>query len=243
MNRNMRLTALTMLLLAALFVAGCSPIGSMAALNMGDAMAEGSSGEMEGESEEMTMEGDGAMATVATRSLRVRQSPDAESEVVSGVREGETYKVVEISEDGQWVQIAIADAPDGNGWVSANFVTVNGALEGSTGDALIIEPTPVPAEEAMEGESMEEEAMEESAPPAPPEAGYATVYTDGTRLRVRAEPDTEAEIVGYVYSDETYQVLAVSNDGTWINIAGSTDAETDNPNGGWVSAEFLVIGE
>ncbi|MEZ4580244.1 MAG: hypothetical protein R3A10_01090 [Caldilineaceae bacterium] len=43
----------------------------------------------------------GAMATVATRSLRVRSSLNPDAEVVAGVREGETYPVVDLSSDGE----------------------------------------------------------------------------------------------------------------------------------------------
>jgi hypothetical protein len=80
-------------------------------------------------------------------------------------------------------------------------------------------------------------------PAAPPAAGFARVVTDGTRLRVRAAPAAEAEIVGYVYSGEVYAVLESSADGEWKRIAGSTDGTGDNPNGGWVATRFLQLGQ
>ena len=58
---------------------------------------------------------------------------------------------------------------------------------------------------------------------------------------MRAEPNTEAEIAGYVYNGEIYPVVALSDDNIWVQIGGS--AEGDNPDGGWVSSEFTVIGE
>jgi uncharacterized protein YgiM (DUF1202 family) len=212
-----------------------------------ESMTESSSVEM--------MDDDSAMATVTTRSLRVRETPSEEGEVVYGVRDGETYKVMSISDDGQWVQLAIADAPNGQGWVSANYVSVNGALTGGEDETpaesatesteMILQPTPVPAEEssdAMGEEATSEEAMaeEEIVPPA---AGFALVNTDGTRLRVRAEANTESEIAGYVYDGETYEVVEVSDDGAWVKIAGDSAEVTDNPDGGWVAAQFLVMGE
>jgi uncharacterized protein YgiM (DUF1202 family) len=60
---------------------------------------------------------------------------------------------------------------------------------------------------------------------------------------VRSQPATDAEIVGYVYNGESYQVLETSADGLWVKIAGDSAANTDNPNGGWVAAEFLVVGQ
>ena len=96
------------------------------------------------------------------------------------------------------------------------------------------------ADAAMEEPATEDAAMEATIPDAPG-AGLALIFTDGTRLRVRAEPSTDAEIAGYVYNGEIYPVVALSDDNTWVQIGGS--AEGDNPDGGWVSTEFTVIGE
>ena len=91
-----------------------------------------------------------------------------------------------------------------------------------------------------------EEATEEAADAAmtevvAPEAGMAAVNTEGVRLRVRAEPTTDAEIVGYAYPGEVFPVEEVSEDGVWVRIGGAAD--TENLDGGWVAAEFLLIGQ
>jgi outer membrane biosynthesis protein TonB len=102
------------------------------------------------------------------------------------------------------------------------------------------EATPAPAEEATEEATPEptEEAAEEVTPPA---AGFVTVNTDGTPLRVRSAPTTEEDNkIGNVFDGETYRVLEVSADGEWIRIEVP---EIDAENGGWVSAEFVVVGE
>jgi uncharacterized protein YgiM (DUF1202 family) len=178
----------------------------------------------------------GAMATVATRSLRVRQSPDENSEVVAGIAEGESYRVLALSEDGLWIQLAIESALDGNGWVSTNFVTVEGDITDLAG-----------------GSSAEGTAAEETAAPAAedptltlvptPQSGFALVNTDGVRLRVRSGPTTDTPIVGYIYDGETYEILETSEDGTWVRIPAATGSNTDNTAGGWVAAEFLVVGQ
>jgi hypothetical protein len=117
--------------------------------------------------------------------------------------------------------------------VSANFVSVQGAItEASITEAPVTEaadagginlptPTPVAAEQIAAG------------------PGTATVQTEGVRLRVRAEPSAEAEIVGYVYAGEVYEVVSATDDGLWTEIAGRLG--TDNVSGGWVSTEFLVL--
>lgn len=176
---------------------------------------------------------DAATATVTVRSLRVRQKPDGVSTVVAGIKQGESYKVAARSSDGQWLQLAIPGAPGGAGWVSTNFVSV----EGSIIDAPIVEsakPAPAPTPEPVPAAAV---TATEAAPLA---AGFGRAVTDGTRLRVRAEPNAEAQIVGYIYNGETFQIVEQSADGLWTKIAGGTN---DNPNGGWVATQFLTIGQ
>jgi uncharacterized protein YgiM (DUF1202 family) len=121
--------------------------------------------------------------------------------------------------------LAIARAPGGNGWVSANFVSVNGEISS-----------------AAEGEAAGDTTGDEGpAMVEVPEAGMALIFTDGTRLRVRAEPSVDAEIVGYVHNGEIYPVVGLNDDETWVQIEGAADS--DNPDGGWVAAEFVVIGQ
>jgi uncharacterized protein YgiM (DUF1202 family) len=212
--------------------------------------------------DEVMLDEDSAIATIATRSLRVRQAPGEDAEVIYGVGEGERYNVLDISPDGAWVQLAIADAPDGAGWVAAGLVVVEGELTGAAAApsdateeaAPAAAATAAPTEEAAEeatAEAAAETGADETAAAtavpqeelAPPAAGFVQIVTDGTRLRVRSEPNTDAEIAGYVYNGEEYELLGQSDDGLWVQIAGSTAAETDNPDGGWVAAEFVIIGQ
>ena len=224
-----------------------------------------------------------ATATVSTRSLRVRAEPNETAEVVAGINEGEIYNVIGLSSDGLWVQLEIPAAASGNGWVSANLVTLQGAItdavitEVPTSTSVTTDTTPAatdvvttttdtaPVTETVTATDVM--TTPESAPvttditttdtvtattdvtatgtttattPAP---GYALVSTDGIRLRVRSEPNVDAEIVGYVYDGESYRVLDSSADGLWVMLAGAEQTPTDNPNGGWVSAEFLLIGQ
>lgn len=224
-----------------------------------------------------------ATATVSTRSLRVRAEPNETAEVVAGINEGEIYNVIGLSSDGLWVQLEIPAAVNGNGWVSANLVTLQGAItdavitEVPTSTTVATDTAPVatdvvttttdtaPVTETVT--TTDVMTTPESAPvttditttatatattdvtatgtttataPAP---GYALVSTDGIRLRVRSEPNVDAEIVGYVYDGESYRVLDSSADGLWVLLAGAEQTPTDNPNGGWVSAEFLLIGQ
>ena len=169
-----------------------------------------------------------AQATVNARSLRVRGAPNPDAEVVGGIKEGEVYDVIGLSSDGEWVQLAIPAIASGEGWVSANYVSVKGAITevaiteaAATAAAAGLKlPTPTPSAGMAAG------------------LGTATVQTEGTRLRVRSEPSANGEIVGYVYNGEVYPVLDTTADGQWTQIGGRVG--TDNVNGGWVASEFLV---
>jgi len=223
----------------------------------------------------------GATATVTARSLRVRAEPSENAEVVAGIREGEQYEVIGRSSDGLWLELAIPQATQGSGWVSANFVTVAGSItdaEVASAPTAAATPTPTeaaeepvateaPTEEATASETTAEEATEtpteaaateapaeeaatpvateapteEAATVTPPAAGFALVTAEGARLRVRAEANTDAAIVGWVQPGETVPVVEVSADGLWVKIGPMPD--TQNPDGGWVSAEFLVLGQ
>lgn len=182
---------------------------------------------------------DNATATVTARSLRVRAAPSDSAEVVFGIREGEQYPVIALSSDGGWVQLSIPDAPQGEGWVNANFVTV----EGSITDAAVVETGGAASAAAgnvvatPSGISTADTAA--NAAVAPGAGGIAVVNGEGLRLRVRATPSTTGDIVGYAYDGERFPVLESSADGAWVRIGGRID--TDNPDGGWVAAEFVVI--
>lgn len=122
-----------------------------------------------------------AQATISTSSLRVRAEPNEDSDVVAGVRQGETYPVIGISSDGEWVQIEIDRAPDGTGWVSSSFVTL-------AGDITNI-PITFVAEESATEESATEEATEEATDEATEEP--AEEATEEPTEEVADEPTEE----------------------------------------------------
>ncbi len=98
------------------------------------------------------------------------------------------------------------------------------------------EATEVPAEEAAPEAT--ETAAEEAV--APPPAGYALIQAVPP-LRVRSAPTAEEDNkVGNVFDGEIYRVLEISEDGLWVKI---DVPELELEDGGWVSAEFVILGE
>jgi len=186
---------------------------------------------------------DQAQATVTARSLRVRGEPSPAGAVVGGIKEGEVYDVIGLSSDGEWIQLAVPAIPGGSGWVSASFVEVQGSIT----EAAILEAPPTPAVTATTATTATTAAAAGAlslptptrSPQIAADPGTATINTEGVRLRVRAQPAADAEIVGYVYDGEVYPVVETSADNLWTQIGGLPD--TDNINGGWVASEFLVL--
>jgi len=236
MKVNWLIVNLSIVMTAALFMSGCTipipiPTGVVSQTNtieptptpeaMSDPLAGG--------------EEEGAMATVVTRSLRVRQTPDDNSDVVAGIAEGESYRVLALSDDGLWVQLAIENAVEGNGWVSTNFVSVEGDITNLSG-------ADSSADSSGDTASPTTATSDLTLVPTP-QSGFGIVTTDGIRLRVRSGPNTDNPIVGYVYDGESYQILETSADGGWVRIPASTGDNTDNSDGGWVAAAFLLIGQ
>lgn len=76
--------------------------------------------------------------------------------------------------------------------------------------------------------------------PPPPVLGQAIIKMQGARLRVRKEPNTGAEVVGFVGKDRAYDILEINEFRTWVRIAVPN---LDNGESGWVSALFVTIEE
>lgn len=228
MIQSYRTAILLLLLTAALLLSAC---GGANTTTVTDAIEQALT---QPETAEQTNAGplSQAQATVNARSLRVRGEPSADGEVVGGIKEGEVYDVIGLSSDGEWVQLAIPAIDSGEGWVSANFVSVQGSIT----DAVITEApvaAPVAANNSTPAAASEGLNLIAVAP------GTATVQTEGVRLRVRAQPTADSEIVGYVYDGEVFSVVETTEDGAWVQIGGRVG--TDNVNGGWVAGEFLVM--
>lgn len=153
-----------------------------------------------------------AVATINVPSLRLHPQPNEDILVIDELNQGEQYKVIGISADRRWIRLEVLNTRSGAGWVDASFVTVKGDITDvpttdGTGEALV-RPTPAP--------------------------GGVVVQTDGTRLRVRSEPNTDAEILTYIYDGEAYQILGITDDEAWIRLdLPGVDGD------GWVAAEFL----
>lgn len=85
-----------------------------------------------------------AVATVATRSLRVREQPTVNSPQIGSILNGEQYRVSGRSSDGQWFALEIPQLAAGAGWVSTDLVSVSGAIIDVPIFDVSVLPTPAP---------------------------------------------------------------------------------------------------
>jgi C-terminal processing protease CtpA/Prc len=112
------------------------------------------------------------------------------------------------------------------------------ATEVITETAVPAEPvaTAEPAATPEPAETPEAAATPETAAPAEATGQTATIVTSGGRALVRQGPSGLTPIVGAAANGNTYAVLEVSADGQWVRI-------DFGPDGGWVAASLVQIGD
>lgn len=81
----------------------------------------------------------------ATSAINVRAAPSTEAEIIGALYVGQTVEVVTVSQDGDWWQIELTEAPDQEAWVAAEFVEFAGEIETVPIFGLgTVTPTPQP---------------------------------------------------------------------------------------------------
>ena len=61
--------------------------------------------------------------------LNVRAGPGTNYEIVAKAAGGVVFNAIGRNEESNWIQVSVADLPSGYGWVSTDYVTVEGQLE------------------------------------------------------------------------------------------------------------------
>lgn len=105
-----------------------------------------------------------------------------------------------------------------------------------------LSPTSTPKISALTPTPTQKQSV--SATPTPPQRPYAEILPTGTKatadaprdnwLRVRSEGRQTADIVGYVYSGETYKFME-SNDVGWYHI------QLPDNKDGWISSQYTKL--
>jgi uncharacterized protein YraI len=153
----------------------------------------------------------------ATANINVRSGPGLNYPVYGVAPLGTIFKVTGVSEDDGWWQVKIPTtfAPDGRGWLSADYVTTSNT-----------ENVPVVL-----------------APPLPPDVGAPTPVPNTPTastldtINVRAGPGNEYPSYGKVTTGVTFAVSGVSPDGHWWQVIIPTDVTPDGK--GWINANHV----
>ena len=137
------------------------------------------------------IEAGGAVATVATRSLRVRALPTVNSAQTGSILNGESYPVTARSSDGMWLELEIP-ALGGSGWIAADLVTMAGDI---TDLPIVPVPTPAPptatptrAPTSTPGPVILPTATPQAEPSAPVTTTVAATETVALESRQRFRP-------------------------------------------------------
>ena len=185
---NARFLLVITILSAQLLFAACSSDGEMIDANLDSpATAVAVDTSNDATPDPLQRIDEDALGVISTRSLLGKPSEDAR--VIFSVKRREIYAVLALSADGKFVELEIADAPGGHGWVDTNFVTMQG-------DITNIERGVVPSTETPSPETPSAETPSAMPTPTPADGVPAIVKTDGQRLRVRKEPKANAAVIG-----------------------------------------------
>ena len=156
----------------------------------------------------------GEPSAIANYNTTIYSGPGEAYVVYATFLGGQTARVTGKSEDGLWWAVSVPVAPDGNGWVSAGWVTVSNA------DSVAVLPTP-PVPPTVE--------MVPPGPDDPQAAAIANVY-------VRTGPATNFPAYGIAKTGQTGRVIGVSEDGLWWVVR--LNPENVGAGYGWVMAQY-----
>lgn len=161
---------------------------------------------------------EGVPTATTQEPLNVRSGPGTAYTSYGTVPSGTTFAVIGISEDSTWwiVSIPTDVAPDGQGWISAAYVTTE-----NTENVPIVPTPPI-------GEG--------GAPTPEPDVPTATALEP---INVRSGPGTAYLSYGIAPAGSTAIVVGVSEDGQWWVIQLPTDVSPEGQ--GWVSGEFVEV--
>jgi uncharacterized protein YgiM (DUF1202 family) len=181
--------------------------------------------------------GSAPLVTIPAGGVNVRSGPGLDFDLLGRLDAGDEAAVLGKSETGEWWQIAYEDGEDGLAWVADAVVDFSGdaasvpviVLGVPTATSTV---TPTPTIPPTPDPTLTPTITPTPTPTEPIIAGTIEV-TDP--INVRAEPSTDGELLGGLYLGDKADVLAVSKDGEWWQIAFP-----DGPEGvGWVAAGFV----
>lgn len=167
------------------------------------------------------------MGTINSDAVNLRSYPSLAGEVVGQARQGERFHMMDVSNDGLWVQICCplgSSETTHQSWVSMEFVLLDptSAAEQSSTSAVGTQP-------------QHNAAVVAAAQQNPASGISGTVTSDLVNLR--SGPDTTYPTVGQVNEQTTVTITGRNATGTWWQICCPPGV----PQASWISAEFVNL--
>ena len=159
------------------------------------------------------------MAT-ALSVINIRSGPGTNYPSYGVAPEGARGVVIGVSEDGGWWVVQVNNpnlVPDGQGWVSGEFVKVENA------EGVPVIPSP-------------ERPPDVEIPPPDPNGPIATALD---AVNVRSGPGTNYASYGIAQKGAKGAVIGISEDGKWWVV--KLPASLVGAGQGWVSADWVMV--
>ena len=158
----------------------------------------------------------GQPAGVALYNTAIMSGPGTSYVLYAALLGGSSVQVVGKSSDNQWWVISVPPAPNGQGWVSAAFLSTS-----DTGSVPVIATPPVPPTTDL-------------VPPGPNDPQATTI----ANTYVRTGPGQEYPAYGVAQSGKTGWVIGTSEDGAWWAVR--LDPKVIGAGYGWVMKQYTT---
>lgn len=159
----------------------------------------------------------GAPMAVAKTNVNIRSGPSTSYPVYGVMTSGRSAEVVGKSQDGFWWVLKVNLAPQEQGWVSGDFVTVTGAES-----VPVIEAPPVPPTTEFSGPDSDD-----------------PLVTALDAFYVRSGPGLQYPAYGVALPSQTAALIGVSQDGAWYLVRVNPARV---PNGtAWVPEAYVSV--
>lgn len=141
-----------------------------------------------------------------TSQLNVRSAPSAESALLGTVYMFASVQIVGQDASGNWYLIQFPESPSGTGWITAQYVQVNGALE-----VPVIAAQPQPT--AADAQAASPPPIAEAGPSSGPEAGSTPSSLPVSQSPAAADNDSaQSPAVNIILSAAQTRAFQFSSD-------------------------------
>jgi uncharacterized protein YraI len=159
----------------------------------------------------------GQPAATADFNTFIFSGPGQNYVVYGALLGGRSTLVTGRNQEGTWWAVSVPPAPDGNGWVSAEWVTVT-----DIGNVPVLPTPPVPATTTL-------------VPPGPADPQVLALVN----TFVRSGPGSNYPAYGVAEAGVKGRVIGVSSDGAWWVVR--IDPTVVGAGYGWVAAQYVQV--